>query len=129
MSNYKYFRKHHLRLGAKGEKAARRFLKTKLYDILMTNYKTKNGEIDIIARDGEVICFIEVKTRRKQPGDIYSLTTFLGDRQEKRIKRASSDYLYEVNAFKVKVRYELIEIILPGFRIKELYHWQSNFGR
>ena len=54
----------HLRLGAKGEKLAARLLRDKNYSILCRNYKVKSGEIDLVARDGENMVFIEVKTRR-----------------------------------------------------------------
>ena len=50
-------------LGNKGEKLAVAFLKKKGYKIRVCNYKTRIGEIDIIARDGDTLIFIEVKTR------------------------------------------------------------------
>ncbi|MDA8079013.1 MAG: YraN family protein [Nitrospiraceae bacterium] len=50
-------------LGKKGEDAAAVFLKEKGFKILRTNYRTPFGEIDIIAKDGDVLVFVEVKTR------------------------------------------------------------------
>ena len=50
-------------LGSKGEDLAIQFLKKKGYRIIDRNYKTSVGEIDIIARDGNTIVFVEVKTR------------------------------------------------------------------
>ncbi len=52
-----------MKLGEKGEELAVRFLKKKGYKIIKQNYKTRIGEIDIIARDGNALVFIEVKTR------------------------------------------------------------------
>ncbi len=52
-----------MKLGKKGEELAVRFLKKKGYKIIKQNYKTRIGEIDIIARDGNALVFIEVKTR------------------------------------------------------------------
>ena len=52
-----------MRLGQKGERIAVRFLKKKGYKIIEQNYKTRIGEIDIIANDGGTLVFIEVKTR------------------------------------------------------------------
>jgi len=50
-------------LGRWGEKQAARFLKTHGYRILEKNYVSSVGEIDIVARDGDVLVFVEVKTR------------------------------------------------------------------
>ncbi len=52
-------------LGQQGERAAISFLKTRGFTILETNYRTKPAEIDIIAKDNDCICFIEVK-----PGEV-----------------------------------------------------------
>ncbi len=50
--------------GALGEDEAVRLLKMHGYKILERNYRVRGGEIDIIARDGEYICFVEVKLRK-----------------------------------------------------------------
>ena len=52
-----------MRLGEEGEVIAVRFLKKNGYRIIQKNYRTPIGEIDIIARDGDTLVFIEVKTR------------------------------------------------------------------
>ena len=51
-------------LGDKGERAAVRFLKRLGYSIIARQYRTEQGEIDVIALDGETVVFIEVKTRK-----------------------------------------------------------------
>lgn len=53
-------------IGDMGEKKAVKFLKKKGYSILETNFKTKFGEIDIIAKKDDCICFVEVKTRSSE---------------------------------------------------------------
>jgi putative endonuclease len=50
------------RLGTRGERAARNYLRSHGYNILETNVMGRAGEIDIIARDGQVLCFIEVRS-------------------------------------------------------------------
>lgn len=52
-----------MRLGEKGEGLAERFLKKKGYKIIERNFKTRIGEIDLIADDSGTLVFIEVKTR------------------------------------------------------------------
>ena len=51
------------KLGREGEKQAVKYLKKNGYKILEKNYRTRFGEVDVIARKGEVVAFIEVKTR------------------------------------------------------------------
>ena len=51
-------------LGEKGEGLAEKFLRKKGYKILQRNFKTRIGEIDIIASDGDYLVFVEVKSRK-----------------------------------------------------------------
>lgn len=53
-------------LGRAGEDAAVRYLREQGYRILERNFRCRFGEIDLIARDGDMLVFIEVKTRRSQ---------------------------------------------------------------
>ena len=53
--------------GAAGEVLAARFLRQKGYDILVANYRSRLGEIDLIARDRGFVVFVEVKTRGEDP--------------------------------------------------------------
>lgn len=50
-------------VGSRGEDLAAEFLKDRGYRIITRNYKTPIGELDIIAKDGETLVFVEVKTR------------------------------------------------------------------
>ncbi|WP_101651791.1 YraN family protein [Brevibacterium ihuae] len=50
-------------LGRRGEMCARRHLEHRGWEILATNWRCSRGEIDIVARDGEAVVFVEVKTR------------------------------------------------------------------
>lgn len=50
-------------IGSRGEDLACKFLKKNGYKILERNYRIRGGEIDIVAKDGSVLVFVEVKTR------------------------------------------------------------------
>jgi len=52
--------------GQRGEARAAAFLKRQGFTILRRGYRTRYGEVDIIAREGPVLCFIEVKTRGRE---------------------------------------------------------------
>ncbi len=58
--------KQRLKLGREGEEEAVKFIKKQGYRILQTNFKTRSGEIDIIAEDKKTVAFIEVKTRSSE---------------------------------------------------------------
>ncbi len=51
------------RIGQQGEALACRHLRSLGYSILDTNWRSAEGEIDVVARDGETIVFVEVKAR------------------------------------------------------------------
>lgn len=53
-------------LGSQGEKIAQDFLKKKGYRLLDTNFRSREGEIDIVARKGKCLVFVEVRTRSSQ---------------------------------------------------------------
>ncbi len=58
--------RRHLLTGVAGENHAAHYLQTLGYRIIQRNYRTRIGEIDIIAREGEFLVFVEVKTRTGQ---------------------------------------------------------------
>ena len=52
--------------GRKGEQLAASYLKRKGYEVLENNYRRTHGEVDIIAKDGETLVFVEVKSRKNK---------------------------------------------------------------
>jgi len=124
---FKKARAAHLKLGKRGENAACALLREKGLEIILRNYKCRRGEIDIIARDGAAICFVEVKTRSKKTGRRPSQG--LTDKQKRRIYRASKHYLKEVDHPNVVTRYDLIELIYDKYDFVEARHWARHFSK
>ena len=95
-------------LGRAGEVKAAEFIKSKGYKIIKTNYKTALGEIDIIALDGDVLVFIEVKTRSSDeygaPSEAVNIK-----KQEKYYKTATY-YLQREKKLNSPCRFDVIEI-------------------
>ena len=93
--------------GALGEQYAVKYLKKLKYKILEKNYKSKLGEIDIIARDGGEIVFIEVKTRSAEPylSGMYSVDK----RKQFHILRTAAQYLKDHHT-DLQPRFDVIEI-------------------
>jgi len=115
----------HIKLGRRGEKLALKYLYAKNIEPILCNYKVKRGEIDIIALDGDELCFIEVKTRRhttrSRPSEGLSAA------QELRISQAANTYLYAINNPELVYRFDLIEIIIGRWDIVELCYWREHF--
>ncbi len=129
MNKFRLLKAKHLKLGRKGENIACRLLKNKNYDILLRNYRSTKGEIDIIARDGAVLCFIEVKTRHYSKKREPDKRPWVNYKQSQRIKKAAKDYIYKIEASKIRYRFDLIEILLTPYSIRNISHWLYNFGR
>ena len=113
-------------LGRVGEKKAGEFLRKKGYTILKTNYKTYCGEIDLIAKDGENIVFIEVKTRS---------STKYGRPCEavKKYKRnhiidSAKYYNYKNKIKNIPIRFDIIEVLLCNSNYK-VNHIKQAFSK
>lgn len=98
--------------GTRGEMIAVRHLRQNGYTILIKNFRDtiSRGEIDIIARYGEEIVFVEVKSGRgKQFGPPE---TWVHTRKQQRIARAAQRYLQDHQLFDVPCRFDVIGIML-----------------
>ncbi len=114
-----------LRLGNSGEEIARRFLETFGYRIVARNYRCKLGEIDIIARDGETIVFIEVKTRTDSAfGSPAAAVTVKKQRQ---IARAAQWYLAEHGLYDAPARFDVIAIVREKGGRQQVEHLPGAF--
>ena len=110
-----------LRLGNWGERVARNFVAGKGYRVLETGFRSAWGEVDIVARDGDELVFIEVRTRRG---------TALGTPQEsvtrakaRRLTATAQSYMEERGVAGADWRIDLISIVLDsGGKVQELSH-------
>ena len=96
-------------LGRNGERQAEKYLKENGYVILERNYATKVGEIDIIAKDNEVLCFCEVKTRSKstygEPSEAVNA------RKIEKYYKVAQQYLSFKDEQDCQCRFDVIEIL------------------
>ncbi len=114
----------HLKLGRFGEVVARRFLASKDYFILAGNWRTRVGELDLVALDGECIVFVEVKTRRyRKKCDDFRPARNLSNYQMKRNFHAAKLYRKIFHAKNLKARFDLVEICCDWRRrVTAIYH-------
>ena len=113
----------HNQLGEKGENLAVLMLQKKGYTILNENWRSGRNEIDIVAKIGETIVFVEVKTRS---------TEFFGDPREavsiskqKRLIQAANDYL-EQEQLELEARFDVVSIVISSTETK-LDHLEDAF--
>lgn len=95
------------RLGKLGEERALKFLKERGYKIVAENYRWRGGEIDIIARDGDCLAFIEVKARASQSFGLPEEA--ITDYKKRRIIRTARRYIAEHNP-EVDLRFDVVAI-------------------
>ena len=99
-----------LLLGRFGEAFCAEQLRQRGYRILAMNYRTRLGEIDLIAEDRRYIAFVEVKLRRSPA--FAQAREFVTPRKQQRILAAASSWLAE-NPSKKQPRFDVAEIYAP----------------
>lgn len=94
-------------IGKIGEEMVADFLKSKGYIITSKNYRSKFGEIDIVAESREYILFIEVKTRKK--GSMTTPAEAVNRPKQKKIVLTAYDFLSKFRA-KINYRFDVAEV-------------------
>ena len=94
-------------IGALGEKIALNHLLSKNYELIVTNYSTRFGEIDLIMKDKDILVFVEVKTKKGLdfglPEDMFTRGKYT------KVKRMATTYLKGVD---VPCRIDMVAVIL-----------------
>jgi putative endonuclease len=98
--------------GQTGEKAAARFLHQQGYTLVEQNYRAPFAEIDIIAREGKCLCFIEVKTRTSLKRGLPKEAVHHAKQQK--IISGAAFYLKEKKMIRQQVRFDVIDILFTG---------------
>lgn len=99
----------HNKLGKKGEVLAADFLIKNGYYILKKNYRYQHCEVDIIAKKGDILAVVEVKTRASK--DFGDPQQFLKPKQIQRIIKAA-DYFVNDHNMELEMRFDIIAIVL-----------------
>ncbi|WP_297282062.1 YraN family protein [uncultured Anaerococcus sp.] len=103
------------KVGDLGERVIANFLMKKGYQILDRNYSKAYGEIDIVALKDDIVCFVEVKTRKSiKYGYPREAVNYY---KQQRIIRASQTYLMENNLTDYIIRYDVGEVFTESRKI------------
>lgn len=119
------------RIGRAGESSAARMLVSRGFEIILRNCRTPRAEIDIIARDGLTLVFVEVKTlfRRHDRSFRFRPLDNLTLHQKRRIVRGAGYYLRSLGSPDIPVRFDVVEVILTRFGPEAVFHHPDAFRR
>jgi len=107
-------------LGAFGERVAAAHLEAKGYRIRARNFRCREGEIDIVAEDGDCLVFVEVRTRR---GDAFGTPAeSVTAAKERRLLTVAKAYLQEHPDVPANQRIDVIAVELSRGRLLAVQH-------
>jgi putative endonuclease len=115
----------HLRRGALGERAAKKHLQKLGLKFLTSNFRSERGEIDLIFRDADCLVFVEVKTRSSEE---WTRPAAAVDARKKRLlSQTALDYLRLLKNPQVKIRFDIVEVLLRDGEVREVRHLPNTF--
>jgi putative endonuclease len=117
------------RLGALGERLAEAHLVRRGFQIVERNYRTRWGELDIVAFDGHTLAFVEVKTRQIGPGGGHPFDSVRSVKRT-RIRKLAGRWLVErkQRPYAELLRFDVIGITLDGTgQLVSLEHLEGGF--
>jgi putative endonuclease len=113
--------------GRRGEELAAEHLERLGFEILARNHRTRYGELDLVAYDGETLVFAEVKTRRSGARDPWEN---LHDRKRSQVRRMAISWLTEGpdRPFGAQLRFDGIAVLLDAKgELARLDHLEAAF--
>ncbi len=116
----------HLRHGELGERAARKHLKHGGLKFLTANFRSPRGEIDLVFRDRDCLVFVEVKTRSSEYW-VRPAAAVDADKR-RRLSQAALDYLRLLRNPPVKIRFDIVEVLLQDGTVGEVRHLPNTFA-
>jgi putative endonuclease len=103
--------------GKRAEELARAYLEDHGYQIVLTNYRYRLGEIDIIAREGSVLCFVEVRSVKSKT--FHDPLDTITSKKQARIIRAAQHYLASHETRADQLRFDVIGVTYnPSLEIR-----------
>ena len=114
-------------LGAEGEAAAARYLKKHGLKVIEQNYRSRLGEIDLVAQEGKRWVFVEVKTRIESDGDPPQ-SAVTPDKQ-RRLARLAQEYILRQRLGEVPCRFDVVSVLFDGTgHVSEIRHLPAAFS-
>jgi putative endonuclease len=115
----------HLRRGELGERAAKKHLQKLGLKFLTANFRSERGEIDLIFRDDDCLVFVEVKARSSEG---WTRPAAAVDARKRRLlSQTALDYLRLLKNPEVKIRFDIVEVLLADGEVQEVRHLPNTF--
>lgn len=111
--------------GILGEVAAAKFYRKSGYQLLASNFRTRTGEIDLIAGKGNLLVFAEVKTRAE--GSMLLPREAVTPAKQNRIISAAKGYLEKFGNAQQQIRFDVVEIYYQGEEITRIEQIENAF--
>ena len=93
---------------------------------LTANFRSARGEIDLIFSDGDCLAFVEVKARSSE--DWTRPAAAVDAERRRRLSRAALDYLRLLKNPPVKIRFDIVEVLLADGAVREIRHLPNTFA-
>ena len=116
--------KEHIHTGESGERIACNYLKRRAYIVLERNWRYSRAEIDIIAKKGDLLVFVEVKTRTST--FFGKPESFVNKRKKALIVDAANTYMYK-RQYCGEFRFDIIAILMKNQRDYAIKHLKDAF--
>jgi putative endonuclease len=115
----------HLRRGELGERAAKKHLQKLGLKFLAANFRSERGEIDLVFRDGDCLVFAEVKSRSSE--EWTRPASAVDARKRRLLSQTALDYLKRLKNPQVKIRFDIVEVLLAEGEVREIRHLPNTF--
>lgn len=112
-------------LGLRGEALAAKELERKGYEILEQRWRCRFGEIDIVARDGETVVVVEVKTRARN--DHFSPLDAIDARKQRKLIQLAEAYNRARLRDEAPIRFDVVGITAAPGKRPEIEHFTGAF--
>lgn len=93
---------------------------------LTANFRSERGEIDLIFRDVECLVFVEVKTRSSE--EWTRPAAAVDARKRRLLSQTALDYLRRLKNPRVKMRFDIVEVLLADGAVREIRHLPNTFS-
>ncbi len=115
----------HLMMGRLGERLACRYLLRQGFDVLARRYRSRSGEVDLIAFEGGLLVFVEVKTRAtKEYGDPFE---FVDWQKQQKLRRAAEEFISHHDLGQYSYRFDIVSVVAPGTKKEEISLFRNAF--
>lgn len=115
-----------MRRGRIGELSAKKHLQKQGMKFLTANFRSERGEIDLIFRDVECLVFVEVKTRSSE--EWTRPAAAVDARKRRLLSQTALDYLRRLKNPRVKMRFDIVEVLLADGAVREIRHLPNTFS-